>query len=185
MLPLNFIFAVHFINKFQLMAKRYKIYDEPSALTSVAAFHDLFDLPVVEKPAFPSASRCQLRVSLLQEELNELKQAIEDNDIVGVADALADLQYVLSGAVLEFGLGDKFKKLFDEVQRSNMSKTCKSLDVALATQQYYKDTKGVESYIVDREGEYIVYRQEDSKVLKSIAYSEADLDLIINEDFKY
>ncbi len=163
------------------MAKKYKIFDEPSALTSVAAFHDLFDLPVVAKPAIPSESRCQLRLSLLQEELNEMKQAIEDKDIVAIADALADLQYVLSGAILEFGLGDRFKRLFDEVQRSNMSKTCKTLEEAQATQQFYKDTKGVDAYIVEREGTYLVYRQEDSKVLKSVAYSEANLADIVHE----
>lgn len=163
------------------MAKKYKIFDEPSALTSVAAFHDLFDLPVVAKPAIPSESRCQLRLSLLQEELNEMKQAIEDKDIVAIADALADLQYVLSGAILEFGLGDRFKRLFDEVQRSNMSKTCKTLEEAQATLQFYKDTKGVDAYIVEREGTYLVYRQEDSKVLKSVAYSEANLADIVHE----
>ncbi|HRO07801.1 MAG TPA: nucleoside triphosphate pyrophosphohydrolase family protein [Saprospiraceae bacterium] len=163
------------------MAKKYKIFDEPSALTSVAAFHDLFELPVVAHPTIPDEIRCQLRVSLLQEELNELKQAIEDNDIVEIADALADLQYVLSGAVLEFGLGDRFKRLFDEVQRSNMSKTCASVEEALATQQHYKDIKNVDSYITEREGEYIVYRNEDGKVLKSIAYSAANLRDIVHQ----
>ena len=55
----------------------------------------------------------RLRVNLLREELKELEAAIADNDLVEVADALADLQYVLSGAVLEFGLGAKFRTLFD------------------------------------------------------------------------
>ncbi|MCZ2101083.1 MAG: nucleoside triphosphate pyrophosphohydrolase family protein [Chitinophagales bacterium] len=163
------------------MAKKYKIFEEPSALTSVAAFHDLFNLPVVVKPAVPAESRCQLRVALLQEELNELKEAIAENDIVGVADALADLQYVLSGAILEFGLGDKFKRLFDEVQRSNMSKTCKSLEIARATQEHYKATKGVDSYLEEREGAYLVYRKEDGKVLKSVEYSEPNLGDIVFE----
>lgn len=162
------------------MAKRYQIFDEPAALTSVAAFHDVFQLPVVNKPLVPDEKRCSLRVSLLQEELDELKDAIRENDIVAVADALADLQYVLSGAVLEFGLGGKFKALFDEVQRSNMSKTCKSYQEAVDTQKYYVEAKNTDSFIEEREGEYLVYRSEDKKVLKSINYSEAQLEPIVN-----
>ncbi len=162
------------------MAKKYLIFDEPAALTSVAAFHDVFNLPVVRKPTIPDSKRSELRVSLLQEELDELKDAISDNDIVAIADALSDLQYVLSGAILEFGLADNFKRLFDEVQRSNMSKTCKTLAEAKETQEHYLKTKDTESFIEEQEGEYLVYRSADKKVLKSINYSEADLDAIIN-----
>lgn len=86
-----------------------------------------------------------------------------------------DIQYVLSGAILEFGLGENFKTLFDEVQRSNMSKTCKTMDEAVATQKYYLDTKDTESYVEEKEGEYLVYRKSDKKVLKSVAYSPADI----------
>ncbi len=161
------------------MAKKYQIFDEPAALTSVAAFHDMFQMPVLLTPAIPTENRCQLRVALLQEELDELKTAILEHDIVGIADALSDLQYVLSGAVLEFGLANKFKQLFDEVQRSNMSKTCKSLEVAQATQKYYLNEKNTASYITEREGEYLVFRQEDNKVLKSVEYSEANLEAIV------
>ncbi|MBP7357533.1 MAG: nucleoside triphosphate pyrophosphohydrolase family protein, partial [Cloacibacterium sp.] len=82
------------------------------SLNQVAEFHRTFNAPILETPQIPSKERCELRVSLLQEELNELKQAIEDNDLVEIADALCDLQYVLSGAVLEFGLGEKFVELF-------------------------------------------------------------------------
>jgi len=162
------------------MGKKYQLFDEPAALTSVAAFHDTFNMPVLAHPTIPDEKRCALRVSLLQEELNELKEAIDDKDIVGIADALADLQYVLSGAVLEFGLGPKFKALFDEVQRSNMSKTCPNLEVAEATQKYYLEYKNTESYIKEQDGEYLVYRAEDHKVLKSVRYSEADLKSILN-----
>ena len=105
------------------------------ALNQVAAFHKLFKHPVLDKPQIPSKERCELRVELLSEELKELQEAIKANDLVEVADALCDLQYVLSGAVLEFGLGEKFVELFDEVQRSNMSKACKSLDEAERTSE--------------------------------------------------
>ena len=100
------------------------------SLNQVAEFHKTFHHPIVKTPSIPSEDRCKLRVSLIQEELNELQEAIDNNDLVEVADALADIQYVLSGAVLEFGLGDKFVELFNEVQRSNMSKACNNEEEA-------------------------------------------------------
>lgn len=160
------------------MSKKYK---EPHSLTDVAEFHRTFDLPCLSTPAIPHEDRCKLRVSLLQEELNELKAAIEEHDIIEVADALADLQYVLSGAILEFGLASQFKSLFEEVHRSNMSKTCKNMEEAIRTQKHYESEKGTESYIVERDGEYLVYRRSDAKVLKSIKYSPADLAAVLSK----
>jgi predicted HAD superfamily Cof-like phosphohydrolase len=155
--------------------------NEPEALNGVAAFHDLFGMPVLEQPTIPSKERCKLRISLLEEELEELKDAIEDNDIIEIADALADLQYVLSGAILEFGLGGKFKALFDEVQRSNMSKACSTIEEAEATRQYYKKERDTESVIKPKEGQFLVYREGDGKVLKSVNYSPADLASIVED----
>lgn len=148
---------------------------EPEALSSVADFHDTFNLPVLTEPVIPHLDRTRLRINLLEEELAELKEAIDNNDLVEVADAFCDIQYVLSGAILEFGLADKFKTLFDEVQRSNMSKTCKSVEEAKATQKYYSEHKGMESRIEERNGEFLVYRIDDGKVLKSVNYSPADI----------
>ena len=152
-----------------------KKYKEPNGLNDVAEFHHMFGMPVLDQPQIPSEKRCQLRVSLLQEELDELKEALKEKDIVEAADALADLQYVVSGAILELGLADRFKSIFDEVQRSNMSKTCKSLEAALETQSYYLNEKATESFVEEKNGEYLVYRKEDRKVLKSINYSPADI----------
>lgn len=150
-------------------------------LQSVSEFHKTFGAPILETPQIPSKERCELRVSLLQEELNELKEAIEKGDVVEVADALADLQYVLSGAVLEFGLGDKFNTLFDEVQRSNMSKACNTHQEAIETLLHYKKKDGTEGIYKEEEGKWLVYRKEDNKVLKSVNYSPANLVDIINE----
>jgi predicted HAD superfamily Cof-like phosphohydrolase len=116
---------------------------------------------------------------LLQEELNEFQKAIADGDLVEVADALCDLQYVLAGAVLEFGLGEKFPTLFNEVQRSNMSKTCATREEAEATLEYYKNERGTEGYIREIEGVFLVFRQDDHKTLKSINYSPAQLAAIL------
>ena len=153
---------------------------DPITLTSVAEFHKTFKHPILTSPTIPSEQRCKLRVSLIAEELKELEEAIKDQDIVEVADALCDIQYVLSGAILEFGLADKFKELFDEVQRSNMSKACKTIEDAEATVKHYNN-KGVECYY-EQEGDlYLVYRTEDRKTLKSITYSPADLKRIIEQ----
>ena len=150
------------------------------ALNQVAEFHKTFNAPILEKPTIPSKERCELRISLLQEELNELKEAIADNDLVEIADALCDLQYVLSGAVLEFGLGEKFVKLFNEVQRSNMSKACANQQEADETIEFYKE-KGEDAFS-EISGEKInVHRKSDNKVLKNKYYSPADLKSILDE----
>lgn len=147
----------------------------------VKEFHETFGAPVLETPQIPTKERCDLRISLLQEELNELKDAISKEDIVEISDAIADLQYVLSGAILEFGLGDKFNELFLEVQRSNMSKACKSQKEAIETLLHYKEKDGTEGYYKEEGGKWLVYRNGDNKVLKSINYSPANLSEILNE----
>lgn len=150
------------------------------SLNQVAEFHKTFNAPILNTPTIPSKERCELRVSLLQEELNELKQAIEDNNIVEIADALCDLQYVLSGAILEFGLGDKFVELFNEVQRSNMSKACETEEQAQETVEHYK-TKGEEAHYEKSGDKFNVHRISDNKVLKNKYYSTANLKNIIEK----
>jgi hypothetical protein len=153
-----------------------------NSLNQVADFHRTFNAPILDTPQIPSEQRCELRVSLLQEELNELSQAIKDKDIVEIADALCDIQYVLSGAVLEFGLGDKFVDLFNEVQRSNMSKACETMQEAIETILHYKKTQGFESVYKKVDNKFVVYRLSDNKVLKSINYSPTDLKKIIENE---
>lgn len=149
------------------------------ALNQVAEFHKTFKHPIESKPVIPDKKRCDLRVALIREELKELEQAIEDQDIVEIADALCDIQYVLSGAVLEFGMGEMFRDLFDEVQRSNMSKTCATTEEAEATVSYYREKRGIDCFYEKTDGHYLVYRKGDRKTLKSINYSPADLKSIL------
>jgi len=153
---------------------------DTNSLNQVAEFHSTFKHPIVPTPAIPSKERCDLRISLLAEELKELQQAVDDNNLVEVADALCDLQYVLAGAILEFGLGEKFKELFDEVHRSNMSKACKSAEEAGRTIEHYKNTANTDSYHKEVDGLYLVYRAADNKTLKSVNYSPADLSGILD-----
>jgi len=153
---------------------------QPETLNAVADFHKTFKHPILNTPTIPEENRCKLRVALIAEELKELEVAILEKDIVSVADALCDIQYVLSGAVLEFGLGEKFKELFDEVQRSNMSKACTSEDEAKKTVQFYKDKDGTECYYKEESGKWLVYRTSDNKTIKSVGYSPVDLESIVH-----
>lgn len=152
--------------------------EQPKSLLQVAEFHKTFQHPILPTPTIPDEKRSKLRVDLIAEELKELEEAIKDNDLVEIADALCDIQYVLSGAILEFGLGEKFKELFDEVQRSNMSKACETEEEAQATIVAYAK-KGTEGYYKRIEEKWLVFRKGDNKTLKSINYSPADLEKII------
>lgn len=153
---------------------------EAAALNSVSKFHNTFNHPILSEPQIPPQKRAELRLSLLKEELEELQEAVENDDLVEAADALCDLQYVLAGAILEFGMGEKFAELFAEVQRSNMSKVCRSEEEAQATINHYK-TQNQDAYFEKKDEFYLVYRQADNKTLKSINYSEVDLKSILHK----
>ncbi|WP_461790534.1 pyrophosphohydrolase domain-containing protein [Pedobacter sp.] len=153
--------------------------EDLNALSQVAEFHQTFKHPIVADAAIPSKLRSKLRIDLIAEELKELQEAVDNDDLVEVADALCDLQYVLAGAVLEFGLGGKFKALFDEVHRSNMSKACKTVAEAEETIAFYKQKDNVDAYYKEIEGLFLVYRKGDDKTLKSINYSPADIKSLL------
>lgn len=93
-----------------------------STLEQVQEFHETYGLPVHGAPDLSCEQTKQLRINLLQEELDELKQALSNDDPQETLDALIDLQYVLDGAFLSFGLHAIKDLAFDEVHRSNMSK---------------------------------------------------------------
>ncbi len=93
-----------------------------NTLSQVQEFHETYGLPVEDELNISDEKTKQLRINLLQEELDELKEALAANDPVETLDALIDLQYVLDGAFLSFGLQDVKTAAFNEVHRSNMSK---------------------------------------------------------------
>ena len=86
----------------------------------VKTFMETFGQIVRTKPQFPDQKTIQLRYDLIQEELNELKEAREEKNLKGIADALTDILYVTYGAGYAYGIN--LDKCFKEVQRSNMSK---------------------------------------------------------------
>jgi predicted HAD superfamily Cof-like phosphohydrolase len=148
----------------------------PDYLATVAEFHKTFHHPVLPLPQIPDPSRVSLRLSLLAEELKELREAIDKNDLVEVADAFCDLQYVLSGAILEFGMAEKFPLLFAETHRSNLSKACSTEYEAQLSVEYYQKNNVECYYLKDViTGKYLVYRKGDNKTLKSINYSPSNL----------
>jgi len=116
----------------------------------VKEFMNTFGQEVKNYAEFPNHKIIELRKKLIEEELQELKDAIKDNDIVEVADALTDILVVTYGAGVAFGID--LDKCFEEVHRSNMSKLS-------------KDGKPIYN--------------EDGKILKGPNYSPPDLKKII------
>ena len=118
---------------------------------SVRKFMETFGQEIKKKAEFPNIKITELRFALIKEELNELKEAIENKDIKEVADALTDILYVTYGAGHAFGID--LDKCFDEVQNSNMSK-------------------------LDENGKPIY--NESGKVMKGPNYFKPDLSKFVN-----
>ncbi len=92
-------------------------------LKSVQAFHEAFGLGVSQKPTVSLKENVlKLRYDLMDEENKEYLEAAKNGDMVEVADALGDMLYILCGTILEHGMQHKIEEVFDEIQRSNMSK---------------------------------------------------------------
>ena len=92
-------------------------------IKAVQLFHESFGLGVKHMPTADLGERINmLRFNLMKEENEEYLEAVQNNDLVEVADALGDMLYILCGTILEHGLQYKIEEVFDEIQRSNMSK---------------------------------------------------------------
>ena len=104
--------AFHLINK--IMKKQ---------IDAVKEFHTAFKIGHSETPiADLGETKKYLRYNLMKEENEEYLEAVQQNDLVEIADALGDMMYILCGTIIEHGLQDKIEAVFDEIQRSNMSK---------------------------------------------------------------
>jgi hypothetical protein len=122
-------------------------------------------------------------INFIQEELDELKQAVEDNNIVEIFDALLDITYVgLGNGALVFGLKNRMLKGYAEVQASNMSKICKTEEEAQETVKLRSEQQGEPCHFEKTTGGYVVYRSSDMKVMKSINYFRPDLSQFFTED---
>lgn len=88
----------------------------------VTKFHEAFGHPINTEPSLLTLPQYKLRFELMKEENEEYLEACEAGDIVEVADALGDQLYILCGTLVAHGLQHKIVEIFDEIQRSNMSK---------------------------------------------------------------
>jgi predicted HAD superfamily Cof-like phosphohydrolase len=94
-----------------------------SKLSAVALFHQSFGLGIATSPtADLERKKIELRFRLMEEENREYFEAAQRGDLVEVADALGDMLYILCGTILEHGMQNKIEEVFEEIQRSNMSK---------------------------------------------------------------
>lgn len=117
----------------------------------VRLFHQTYKCHIASQVGFPDQKIRDVRINILKEEWEEYLQAEADNDIVEVADALGDMLYIIWGTAISYGL--PLETVFDEIQRSNMSK-------------------------LGEDGKPI-YR-EDGKVMKGKNYSPPDIKSILN-----
>lgn len=92
-------------------------------IAAVEKFHETYQLLSNHSPtvAIPEAIKT-LRYELMKEENEEYKEAVDNNDMVEVADALGDMLYILCGTIITHGMQQKISEVFEEIQRSNMSK---------------------------------------------------------------
>jgi predicted HAD superfamily Cof-like phosphohydrolase len=124
-------------------------------IKAVETFHDAFGIPNNFHPtAELSINDIELRHRLMAEENEEYLEAAKNGDLVEIADALGDQLYILCGTILKHGLQDKIIEVFEEIQRSNMSK-------------------------LDENGKAI-YR-EDGKIMKSELYFKPDIKRILEQ----
>lgn len=92
-------------------------------IAAVHKFHTTYGLGIKNTPtADLGEDKNLLRYKLMREENEEYLEAANDNDLVEVADALGDMLYILCGTIIEHGMQHKIEEVFDEIQRSNMSK---------------------------------------------------------------
>jgi predicted HAD superfamily Cof-like phosphohydrolase len=91
-------------------------------LVQVAKFQRAFGQNVETQPTSIDEEKAILRFNLMKEENEEYLEAVQNNDLVEIADALTDQLYILCGTILEHGMQNIIEKCFEEVQRSNMSK---------------------------------------------------------------
>ena len=124
----------------------------------------------------------QFVIDFITEELDELKVAVKEKNIIEIFDALLDITYVgLGNGALVFGLKDKMLDGYAEVQASNMSKICNTVAEAEETVKLRSEQQGEPCHYEESNGKYVVYRTSDNKVMKSINYFKPNLGKFFTE----
>lgn len=133
-------------------------------INDVLKFQTAFSQEVNNTPTLVSPELSELRFKLMREENEEYLEAVEQGDLVGVADALGDQLYILCGTILTHGMQHKIEEVFAEIQRSNMSKL---------------DENG--HPIINGFNGVLDETRPLGKILKSPNYSKPDLKQFFNE----
>ena len=141
----------------------------------VEHFNEVFGKLNNDVPTLVGESEAKFIYDFIQEELDEYWEAYKNGDMVEIADAFGDIQYVLSAGILLFGLKDKFKPIFDEIQASNMSKSCENEADAIETCKRVTEDKDIKTHYEKVGDKYICYRSDDRKVIKPNHFFHPDL----------
>ena len=169
------------------MSKQLSLFPEDNYVpfvSEVEQFNKLMNKPNNYEPTIPGKKDWQFVIDFVKEELEEYEQACKNGDIVEILDALCDIAYVsLGNGTMLHGLKDKIWPAYQEVQASNMSKACKTEEEAMETVRKRTEEYGEACYFEKlEEGRYIVYRERDKKVVKSINYFRPNLKKFFNND---
>jgi hypothetical protein len=160
------------------MANGYKLH----FINEVEKFNHLFGKLNNYTPTIPEKMERDFIYNFILEELDEYKAAAEKGDIVEVLDAFCDIMYVLSAGIMAYGLKDKFLDAYDEVQESNLSKSCSTEEEADATAKFRAAASQRPCHFEKRSDKYVVYRSEDRKVQKSLSYFAPNLRQFFTEE---
>ena len=145
-------------------------------IEQVLEFHKVFEHPIGDVAKALSIKRGLQRHSYMKEELQEFHDAVEAEDLVEQADACIDIIYFALGTLVELGLSDKYEALFANIQASNISKVCLSMESAIRTAEAHDQPttiKPIESY-------WKVSDANTNKIVKSETYFKPNLKEIIN-----
>lgn len=145
-------------------------------------FHEKFEMDIRDEPymeLFDDEKLLNLRFKLIEEEFNEMKEAIKNKDIVELLDSLIDMEYVITGMGISCGFD--MDKAFELVHESNMSKLCDTEEDAKESVKWYKETRPEfqPAYRKTKDGlKWLVYDVLTGKVLKNKYYKAVDLKVL-------
>jgi|TARA_A100001011_G_C14042555_1_gene728407 hypothetical protein len=150
----------------------------------VEEFNSTFKKPNNYEPTIPKEKKeWQFVYDFVLEELEEYRQACQNGDIVEILDALCDITYVsLGNGVMLHGLKDKIWPAYQEVQASNLSKSCSTEEEAMETVTLRSKEQAESCHYEQVEDRFVVYRSRDRKVMKSINYFRPNLRQFFTEE---
>ena len=152
-------------------------------VNEVEIFNATFGKPNNYVPTIPEKKKPILSMTSVSKKSQNIKKLAKNGDIVEILDAICDIAYVtLGNATMLHGLKDKIWPAYQEVQASNMSKSCKTEEEATQTVTQRAKEQGEECHFEKVGDYYVVYRTRDRKVMKSINYFRPDLKQFFTEE---